>query len=172
MKKGVIASVGLLVIIFYINGCGIINRGADPNLENDPSAFDAHKHQQIDSNLSGYGNVDKSEQEANITEQMILELIKINTVDEVRIITYQNEFLIAVDNEADDRKALKTVIINYLNTNFPTKKVRVVTDPETVNQIFFLDEGFQSDGLSEEYGIQLKEFFYVEVDENVDGQFR
>lgn len=46
MKKGAIASIGLLVIIFYINGCGIINRGSDPGSANAPSGFSVPRHQQ------------------------------------------------------------------------------------------------------------------------------
>ena len=44
MKRGVLLSIGLFVIIFYINGCGIMNyRATDPGLENDAGAhFRAH----------------------------------------------------------------------------------------------------------------------------------
>lgn len=46
MKRRVIKSIGLLVIIFYITGCGLINQGTDPGLENGPRAYDADEHQQ------------------------------------------------------------------------------------------------------------------------------
>ncbi len=44
VKRGVLLSIGLLIIIFYINGCGIMNyRATDPGLENDAGAhFRAH----------------------------------------------------------------------------------------------------------------------------------
>ncbi|MCT8137929.1 YhcN/YlaJ family sporulation lipoprotein [Anaerobacillus sp. CMMVII] len=46
MKRGVLLSIGLLVVI-YINGCGINGQGVDPGLENDPGTrFQAHDHRE------------------------------------------------------------------------------------------------------------------------------
>lgn len=228
MKRRVIKSIGLLVIIFYITGCGLINQGADPGLENGPRAYDADDHQQgegfgfwnqqrdrnnpianmitrdqrpgrgmngivdrrptimnrrisrfdtrIDDermapNLEGYSNLNKSQEEQNITEQISLELLKKETVRDTRIIAYKNELLIAVESEAKDTRALKAEISSYLKNNFPNIQVTVVTDRETVAQIFIFDDGFRSGRPSDDYEIQLSQFMN-QLNNGSEGTYR
>jgi hypothetical protein len=225
MKRGVLVSIGLLVIILYINGCGINHRATDPGLENDAGAqFHAHDHQrgegfgfwnqqrdrknpianmvtrderpgrgmngivdrrpnEMNRRISRFEDTGKAREnipksrgfatrdDGNITEQLKLHLLSIDTVRDARIINSGNQLLIAVDSEANDNRNLEREITQYVKNQFPNKQSIVITDRRTVDRLRLLDDGFLSGRRSEDYEIQLREFFN-EANEEIQGNFR
>jgi hypothetical protein len=190
MKRGIFVSIGLLMIILYINGCAINDRGVDPGLENDPGGrFHAHDHQrgegfglfnqqrdrknpianiiarderpgrgmngildrrppEMNRRISSLETADdlrplSSLGDENYTEQVTQELLQMDMVRDFRIITYQNQMLVAVDSDTTDPDTLQNEIIKFMSNKFPNKDVFVITDRHAIDRIRLLDNGFQ-----------------------------
>ncbi|RXI97853.1 hypothetical protein DS745_15950 [Anaerobacillus alkaliphilus] len=81
----------------------------------------------------------------NIPEQIRLELLQLDTVRNVRVISQQNRLLIAVDTETEDRQTLKANITEFINNRYPNKEIIVITDRQAVDRIQLLDDGFRQE---------------------------
>lgn len=195
MKKGILISIGLLMVILYINGCGINNR-VDPGLENDAGGrFHAHDHQRGEG--FGFWNqqrdpknpiasivtrderpgrgmngiVDRRPNEMNRrltrfqeTEnqhlpieknnenndiQLRLEILQMNGVRDVTIISHQDRLLVAVETETPEKETLKNEIVRMAEKRSGNKQVVVITDRRAVDRIRLLDDGFRTDNLND-----------------------
>ncbi|QOY34822.1 YhcN/YlaJ family sporulation lipoprotein [Anaerobacillus isosaccharinicus] len=212
MKRGILISIGLLMLVLYINGCGINDRGVDPGLENDPAArFHAHDHQrgegfgffnqqrdrknpianmvtrderpgrgmngildrrppEMNQRISRFEATEEqndlrpgpkafsSQSDDNLPEQITLELLQMEMVRDVRVISYHNQLLVAVECETNDTNDIKNEISQLITDKYPNKEIIVVTDRRAVDRIRMLDDGLQR-GQTEDNNQQFREFF-------------
>lgn len=173
MKKGIILSFSLLVIIIYINGCGINGQSNDKKIESQSIAeFNTEaREQQIEkSNPEAFSNIFQQADDGHRTEQISLQLLELSLVREARIISHEDKLLIAVDSEADDTHILKEEIRDMVRQYYPNKQVIVVTNRQQVDRLRLLDDGiYRKKG--ESYGINLRRIFN-EANEGVEEPFK
>lgn len=139
-----------------------------PEMNRRVSRFEAtNRKQEIGSNPKAFANkpthIDK-----NLTKQLTLELLQIDMVRDVRIISYQNKLLIAVDSETDNLKGLKDEINQFVTNKYPNKEVIIVTDHHAVDRIRMLNDGL----LDEETNRESRDDFFENRTGPIVGQYK